>query len=71
MSRVEELKAAIEQLSFEERCELNAWLNPLLNDEWDQPMRADAEAGNLDWMIEAAERCERQGTARELPPPRA
>ncbi len=45
MSRVEEIKAAIDRLSFEERCELNALLNPQPNDEWDGQMQADARPG--------------------------
>jgi uncharacterized protein with von Willebrand factor type A (vWA) domain len=45
MSRVEEIKAAIDQLSAEERCELNSWLNPQPDDDWDEQMQADANAG--------------------------
>ncbi len=70
MTKVEEIKAEIDKLSFQERCELNALLNPLPDDEWDKQMRADAEAGKLDWMIQEAERCEREKTAREFPRPR-
>ena len=44
MTKVEEIKAEIDKLSFEERCELNALLNPLPDDEWDKQMRADAGA---------------------------
>ena len=55
MTTVEEIKAAIDKLSFEERCELNALLNPLPDDEWDKQMRADAEPGGKlhKLMIEA------------------
>ncbi|MBI5385150.1 MAG: hypothetical protein HZA90_10740 [Verrucomicrobia bacterium] len=70
MTKVEAIKAEIEKLSFQERCELNALLHPLPDDEWDKQMRVDAEAGKLDWMIEEAERCEREKTAREFPRPR-
>lgn len=45
MTKVEEIKAAIDRLSFQERCELNALLNPLPDDEWDKQMRADSEPG--------------------------
>ena len=69
VTTVEEIKAAIDKLSFEERCKLNALLNPLPDDEWDKQMRADAEAGKLDWMIEEAERCEKEKTARDFPQP--
>jgi hypothetical protein len=70
MTKVEEIKAAIDKLSFQERCELNALLNPLPDDEWDKQMRADAEDGKLDWMLDEAKRCEREKTAREFPRPR-
>ena len=43
MSRVEEIKAAIERLSPEERCELAALLNPIEDDDWDRQMKKDAE----------------------------
>ena len=49
---------------------MNALLNPLPDDQWDKQMRADAEAGKLDWMIEEAERCEKEKTARDFPQPR-
>jgi len=55
MSRVEEIKAAIEQLSLEERRELAALLNPIEDDDWDRQMKKDAEpGGKLDRLMEAA-----------------
>jgi hypothetical protein len=33
-----EIKSAIEQLSFEERAELAAWLHGWKADEWDPPL---------------------------------
>ena len=39
MSRVEEIKAAIDQLSPEERCELTALLNPVEEDDWERQMK--------------------------------
>ncbi len=70
MTKVEEIKAEIDKLSFQERCELNALLNPLPDDEWDKQMRQDAKSGKLDWMIEEAERSERENTARGFPRPK-
>ena len=55
MSRVEEIKAAIEQLSPEERCELAALLNPIEDDDWDRRMKKDAKpGGKLDRVMQAA-----------------
>ncbi len=54
MSRVEEIKAAIDQLSAQERCELTGLLNPADEDDWDRQMRKDAEPGEkLHRLMEA------------------
>ena len=56
MSRVEEIKAAIDRLTPQERCELAALLNPPEEDDWDQQMKKDAEPGEkLDRLMEAAD----------------
>ena len=47
MSTVAEIKAAIDQLSPQERCELEALLRPFLDDEWDRQMAADSEPGGV------------------------
>ena len=52
MSRVEEIKAQIDALTWQERCELNALLQNWPEDEWDRQMATD---GKLDRLNEAAE----------------
>lgn len=47
MSTVAEIKAAIDQLSPEERCELEALLHPFDDDDWDRQMKQDAAAGKF------------------------
>ena len=70
MSRVEEIKAAIEQLSPEERCELAALLNPIEDDDWDRQMKEDAEpGGKLDRIKEAANKEYTQGKCLPFPKP--
>jgi hypothetical protein len=70
MSRVEEIKAAIEQLSPEERCELAALLNPIEDDDWDWQMKKDAEpGGKLDRIKEAANKEYQQGQTLPFPKP--
>jgi hypothetical protein len=70
MSRVEEIKAAIEQLSPEERCELAALLNPIEDDDWDRQMKKDAEpGGKLDRLMEAATKEYREGKSLPFPKP--
>jgi hypothetical protein len=55
MSAVAEIKAAIDQLSPQERCELEALLHPWEEDDWDRQMAADAEpGGKLHEMMSAS-----------------
>jgi len=70
MSRVEEIKAAIEQLSPRERCELHALLYPFEDDEWDKQMRADAEpGGKLHKLMLQAEEDAKAGRLEDWPDP--
>ena len=70
MTKVEEIKAAIDKLSFRERCELNALLQNWPDDEWDLQMRADAEpGGKLDALKRAAEQEASDGCLRDFPKP--
>lgn len=70
VTKVEEIKAAIDRLSFQERCELNTLLHPDPDDEWDKQMRADAEpGGKLHRLMVEAEAEERKGALRDFPGP--
>ena len=63
-----DIKTAIEELSFRERCELNAWLQNWPEDEWDRQMAADSEpGGKLHKLMEAAEEDARTGKLRDFP----
>ncbi len=42
---IEQIKEAIEQLSFEERAELAGWLHGWNDDEWDEQMKRDIASG--------------------------
>ena len=68
MSHVEEIKAAIDQLSFQERCELHALLNPEPDDEWDKQMAADAKpGGKLHKLMMEAKEDARAGRLLDFP----
>jgi hypothetical protein len=70
MSRVEEIKAAIEQLSPEERCELAALLNPIEDDDWDRQMKKDGEpGGKLGRLMETATKEYKEGKSLPFPKP--
>ena len=62
-----EIKTAIEQLSFEERAELAAWLHGWKDDEWDEQMKRDVATGKLDDVLREVEDDIRAGRLRDMP----
>ena len=50
-----EIKSAIEQLSFEQRAELAAWLHGWNDDQWDEQMKRDIASGKLDSVLHEVE----------------
>ena len=61
-----EIKSAIEQLSFEQRAELAAWLHGWNDDEWDQQMKRDIGSGKLDDVLREVEEDIKAGRVREM-----
>lgn len=55
MSTVAEIWSAIQELSLQERCELEALLHPFEDDDWDRQMKRDAAAGKFGALHDAAE----------------
>ena len=55
MSTVAEIYTAIQELSLQERCELEALLHPFEDDDWDKQMKRDAAAGKFGALHDAAE----------------
>jgi hypothetical protein len=62
-----EIKTAIEQLSFEERAQLAAWLHGWDDDEWDEQMKRDVAEGKLDNILREVEDDVRAGRLRDMP----
>jgi hypothetical protein len=63
-----EIKTAVHALSPEELAELTAFILDQEDGEaWDKQMERDAAAGKLDFLVEEAERAEREGTLRDWP----
>jgi hypothetical protein len=50
-----EIKTAIQQLSFEDRAGLAAWLHGWKDDEWDEEMKRDIASGKLDSVLHEVE----------------
>ena len=67
MSVVETIKVEIERLPRRERTRLASWLLQREEEEWDDQIAADFDAGKLNRMIRRARREARQGRLRELP----
>ena len=55
MSTVAEIYTAIQELSLQERCELEALLHPFEDDDWDKQMKRDAAAGKFGALHDAAD----------------
>jgi len=69
MSTVAEIKNAIDQLSPQERCELEALLHPWVDDDWDRQMAGDAEpGGKLDQLMKVSIREAKAGKLMDFPP---
>ena len=66
MSTVAEIKAAIDQLSLPERCELEALLHPSEDDAWDGQMKRDAADGKFEALNGEAEAEQAAGKTKPL-----
>jgi hypothetical protein len=66
MSSVEEIQSAIVSLSPEEYARLRAWFIERDWEQWDQQIEADAQAGQLDFLIVEAMAEKAQGHLRDL-----
>ena len=64
---VEQIKTAIEQLSFEERAELAAWFHGWRDDEWDEQMKRDVAEGKFDDVVREVEDDIKAGRLRDMP----
>jgi hypothetical protein len=64
---IEQIKEAIDQLSFEERAELAAWLHGWKDDEWDEQMKRDIAAGKFDAILREVDADIRAGRLHDVP----
>ena len=68
MATIEEIEAAIRNLSREQLFELRVWINRLADDGWDRQIRGDVETGRLEHLAEEAIEEFRAGRTRRFPP---
>lgn len=64
---IDQIKGAIEKLSFEERAALAAWLHGWKDDEWDAQMKRDVAGGKLDHVLREVDDDIRSDRLRDLP----
>ena len=67
MSTVEEIKAAIQKLSLEQKAEIARWFHGWTDDEWDRQMSEDADAGRLNKLLAQVDRDIESGQLKDLP----
>ena len=67
MSTLQEIKAAIPNLTLAERAEVARCLHQWEDDEWDQQMKRDAAEGKLDGLLKKIDSDIAQGNLSEGP----
>jgi hypothetical protein len=66
MSKVDELKTAIERLPKHQFTELVRWLSEKDWEMWDEEIAADSKAGKLDFLVREAFEEKAKGTLTDL-----
>jgi hypothetical protein len=66
MSKVDEIKSAIEALTEEDYVQLRQWFSEKDWEKWDRQIEADSESERLDFLIKEARDEKRKGKLKEL-----
>jgi predicted esterase len=66
MSKINELRAAIEALTEEEYIQLRRWFSEKDWGKWDRQIELDSESGKLDFLIREAFDEKKKGKLKEL-----
>jgi hypothetical protein len=66
MSKVDELKSAIESLPAEDYVELRQWFSEKDWQKWDDQIKSDSESGKLDFLIKEANDQKKRGKLKDL-----
>ncbi len=70
MSKIDDIKAAVRQLSLAKLGEFREWLEEMQADLWDQQFEGDVKAGKLDRLADKWRADHRAGQSTALAPPR-
>jgi hypothetical protein len=66
MSKIDELKAEIENLPSQEVAEIFRWLSEKDWENWDKEIQADSQAGKLDFLVREARDGKAKGKLKDL-----
>lgn len=66
MRKVEEIESRVKELSPQELAVFGDWFRQFDSDRWDRQIEADALAGRLDHLAEAALEQHRRGESSDL-----
>jgi hypothetical protein len=66
MTKIEELEMAVNSLPAEEYSKFRRWFLERDWEAWDQEIEADAESGNLDFLIQEAVDAKRSDQLKDL-----
>ena len=66
MSRIDQLKAEIENLPSEEFMEIFRWLSEKDWERWDKEIEADSQSGKLDFLVNEAREEKTKGNLKDL-----
>ena len=64
---VTEIEAAIRTLPKEELAQFNQWYQEFIEEQWDEQIRRDAQAGKLNFLLEEARKEREAGTLKRFP----
>jgi len=66
MSKIDQLKAEIENLPSEEFTEIFRWLSEKDWERWDKEIEADSRSGRLDFLMREAQQEKDKGNLKDL-----
>jgi hypothetical protein len=66
VSKIDELKAEVDNLPSEEFAEFFRWLSEKDWERWDKEIEADSESGRLDFLVREAREEKATGTLKGL-----
>jgi len=64
---VAEIEAAVKSLRKEDLAQFNQWYQEFLEEQWDEQIRQDVQAGKLDFLLDEVRKERQAETLRPFP----